>query len=81
MIASGFGSSINMLFIILIVSGVLLLLLLLFYYISLAVDSWDGNASEIEEKKTDFLDEISDGKDTKNEEEQKKIIEGSKIKG
>ena len=64
MIVSGFGSSMNMLFIILIVSGVLLLLLLLFYYISLAVDSWDvkNNNDGIEEKKKDFLDVVKEVK-------------------
>lgn len=64
MIVSGFGSSMNMLFIILIVSGILLLLLLLFYYISLAVDSWDvkNNNGVVEEKKTDFLDAVKEVK-------------------
>ena len=60
MIDSGFDYSMNMLFIILIVSGILLLLLLLFYYISLAVDSWDLDSKGINEKKTDFLEEIKD---------------------
>lgn len=61
MIVSGFGSSMNMLFIILIVSGILLLLLLLFYYISVAVDSWDVNNNDgIEEEKADFLDAVKE---------------------
>ncbi|MBS5980976.1 MAG: hypothetical protein KIC67_00010 [Clostridium butyricum] len=75
MIASGLGSSINMLFVTLIVSGILLLLLLLFYYISLAVDSWEVRNGGNEEKKTNLIDsDVSE--EGINEIEEEKIIEG-----
>lgn len=75
MIASGLGSSINMLFVTLIVSGILLLLLLLFYYISLAVDSWEVRNGGNEEKKTDLIDSDASEEGIKEIEEEK-IIEG-----
>ncbi|MEQ3337575.1 hypothetical protein [Clostridium butyricum] len=75
MIASGLGSSINMLFVTLIVSGILLLLLLLFYYISLAVDSWEVRNGGNEEKKTNFIDSDVSEEGIKEIEEEK-IIEG-----
>lgn len=75
MIASGLGSSINMLFVTLIVSGILLLLLLLFYYISLAVDSWEVRNGGNEEKKTDLIDSHVSEEGIKEIEEEK-IIEG-----
>lgn len=74
MIDSGFGSPMNMLFIILIVSGILLLLLLLFYYISLAVDSWDVNGNGAQERKTDFLNEIKYGNDVKEIEKSENTV-------
>ena len=75
MIASGLGSSINMLFVTLIVSGILLLLLLLFYYISLAVDSWEVRNGSNEEKKTDLINSDVSEEGIKEIEEEK-IIEG-----
>ena len=75
MIASGLGSSINMLFVTLIVSGILLLLLLLFYYISLAVDSWEVRNGGNEEKKTDLID-LDVSEEGIKEIEEEKIIEG-----
>ena len=75
MIASGLGSSINMLFVTLIVSGILLLLLLLFYYISLAVDSWEVRNGGNEEKKTDLSNSDVSEEGIKEIEEEK-IIEG-----
>lgn len=75
MIASGLGSSINMLFVTLIVSGILLLLLLLFYYISLAVDSWEVRNGGNKEKKTDLINSDVSEEDIKEIEEEK-IIEG-----
>lgn len=71
MIASGLGSSINMLFVTLIVSGILLL----FYYISLAVDSWEVRNGGNEEKKTDLIDSDVSEEGIKEIEEEK-IIEG-----
>lgn len=71
MIASGLGSSINMLFVTLIVSGILLL----FYYISLAVDSWEVRNGGNEEKKTDLINSDVSEEDIKEIEEEK-IIEG-----
>ncbi len=71
MIASGLGSSINMLFVTLIVSGILLL----FYYISLAVDSWEVRNGGNEEKKTDLINSDVSEEGIKEIEEEK-IIEG-----
>ena len=73
MIASGLGSSINMLFVTLIVSGILLLLLLLFYYISLAVDSWEVRNGGNEEKKTDLSNSDVSEEGIKEIEEEKTI--------